>query len=407
MARERITFTGASGRQLAGRLDRGEGPVRAFALFAHCFGCTKDILAASHIAARLAEAGIAVLRFDFTGLGQSEGDFANTDFSSNVADLVAATAHMRASLEAPKLLIGHSLGGAAVLAAAAAVPEAVGVVTIGAPADPGHLRHLFRSALPEIEARGEAVVEIGGNSFTIKKQLVEDIAGQKLQDAIAGLRKALLVLHAPLDDTVGIDNAGLIFQAAKHPKSFVALDGADHLLRRKEDARYAAEVIAAWASHYVEPEPRSDAPAEPAPHVTVREIASTGLAQEIRVGHHRLRADEPVAVGGADSGPTPYDLLAAALGACTSMTLRLYARRKGWPLERTTVEVHHGKVHAEDCENCESSGAARIDRFVRRLTLDGPLDAEQRQKLLEIANKCPVHRTLEASSRIETELTGP
>ena len=412
MATERITFAGADGHRLAARLDRPDGgPVRAHALFAHCFSCTKDVLAASRVAGRLAEVGIAVLRFDFTGLGQSEGDFANTNFSSNVADLVAAAAHMREHRQAPRLLIGHSLGGAAVLAAAAAVPEATAVVTVNAPADPAHLRRLFRPALPEIEARGEAVVAIGGSPFTIKKQLLDDIAGHRLRDAVADLRKALLVLHAPLDETVGIENAGLIFQAARHPKSFVALDGADHLLRRKEDARYAAEVIAAWAGRYLGPAPAAAAVPEPEPpappHVVARDAASgaaSGLAQEIRVGRHRLRADEPVAVGGADTGPTPYDLLAAALGACTAMTLRLYAGRKRWPLERTTVEVRHGKIHAEDCADCETKGGARVDRFVRRLVLEGPLDPEQRARLLAIADKCPVHRTLEGSSRIETEL---
>ena len=401
---EKLTFEGAGGETLAARLDLPAGEPRAYALFAHCFTCSKDIFAAKRIAGALAESGIAVLRFDFTGLGHSEGEFANTNFSSNVDDLVAAAGYLRANRAAPKLLIGHSLGGAAVLAAAARVPEAVAVATIGAPADPGHVAHLFRNAADEIAAKGEAEVDLAGRRFRVKKQFLDDIAAQNLEPALGSLRKALLLFHAPRDETVGIDNAGQIFAAAKHPKSFVSLDDADHLLSRKADAIYVAEVLAAWADRYlgVEMESAPLLTADPG-GVTVRERGSGRFAQEIAAGRHRFSADEPADYGGDDSGPTPYDLLLAGLGACTTMTLRMYAERKGWPLDRAEVRLSHEKIHAQDCADCETR-EGRIDRIERRLTLDGPLDAAQREKLLEIADKCPVHRTLTGEIKINTEL---
>jgi putative redox protein len=404
---EKLTFEGAGGERLAARLDLPAGEPRAYALFAHCFTCTKDIFAAKRIAGALAERGIAVLRFDFTGLGHSGGEFANTNFSSNVDDLVAAADYLRAARKPPELLIGHSLGGAAVLAAAARVPEAVAVATIGAPADPGHVAHMFRDATDEIAAKGEAEVELGGRRFRVKKQFLDDIAAHKLEPALGTLRKALLLFHAPRDETVSIDNAGILFAAAKHPKSFVSLDDADHLLSRKADAVYVAEVLAAWADRYLgvgldAVEPVAPPVAEPGA-VVVRERGSGRFAQEIAAGRHRLTADEPAGYGGDDSGPTPYDLLLAGLGACTTMTLRMYAERKGWPLDRAEVRLTHEKIHARDCADCETR-EGRIDRIDRRLTLTGDLDGEQRERLLEIADKCPVHRTLTGEIKINTEL---
>ncbi len=404
---EKLTFEGAGGERLAARLDLPAGEPRAYALFAHCFTCTKDIFAAKRIAGALAERGIAVLRFDFTGLGHSGGEFANTNFSSNVEDLVAAADYLRAARKPPELLIGHSLGGAAVLAAAARVPEAVAVATIGAPADPGHVAHMFREATAEIAAKGEAEVELGGRRFRVKKQFLDDIAAHKLEPALGALRKALLLFHAPRDETVSIDNAGSLFAAAKHPKSFVSLDDADHLLSRKADAVYVAEVLAAWADRYLSAEldavePVAPPVAEPGT-VVVRERGSGRFAQDIAAGHHRFSADEPADHGGDDSGPTPYDLLLAGLGACTTMTLRMYAERKGWPLDRAEVRLTHEKIHARDCADCETR-EGRIDRIDRRLTLTGDLDGEQRERLLEIADKCPVHRTLTGEIKINTEL---
>ncbi len=404
---ERVTFPGTQGAQLAARLERPAGPPIAYALFAHCFTCTKDIFAAARIAGSLAARGIAVLRFDFTGLGASGGDFANTNFSSNVGDLVRAADHLRQHHQAPRLLIGHSLGGAAVLAAAAQIPEAAAVATIAAPSDPAHVVRHFTDAVAEIEAKGEAEIRLVGRSFRIRKQFLEDIAGQRLRDRVADLGKALIVFHAPRDPIVGIESARAIFEAARHPKSFISLDDADHLLSRRSDAIYVAEVLAAWASRYIAADQteEEDIGDPPPGTVMVRERgpAAGRLAQRIAAGRHRLAADEPVEAGGGDTGPNPYDLLLAALGACTSMTLRLYADRKGWPVESIAIHLRHGKIHAEDCAECETR-EGRIDRIERRIELAGPLDAAQRQRLVEIAEMCPVHRTLKGEKQILTRL---
>ena len=402
MRTEKLEFPGATGATLAARLDSPDGPPRAYALFAHCFTCTKDIFAAGRIAQALADSGIAVLRFDFTGLGSSEGEFANTNFSSNVGDLLAAVDYLRKTREAPRLLIGHSLGGAAVLAAAGEVPEAQAVATIGAPHDPGHVAHLFQDNLAEIEASGEAEVLLVGRPFRIQKQFIDDIQNQRQDERIASLRKALLVFHSPVDQTVGIENAGLIFAAAKHPKSYVSLDKADHLLSRRADAEYVATVLAAWSSRYIAgdaPAPAEVRPVEGA--VVVQETGWGRFQQAIAAGPHRLIADEPESYGGKDSGPTPYDLLLAGLGACTVMTVRLYADRKGWPLETAQAVLRHEKIHAEDCADCETK-EGRIDHITRELTFRGDLDAGQRAKLLEISEKCPVHRTLHSEIKIDT-----
>lgn len=408
---EKLTFPGSQGASLAGRLELPEGEPRAFALFAHCFTCTKDIFAAGRIAEGLTRHGIAVLRFDFTGLGASEGDFAHTNFTSNVEDLVKAADFLRDHYMAPKILIGHSLGGAAVLAAAHRVPEAVAVATIAAPADPAHVAQLFTDKRAEIEAKGEAEVLLVGRPFRIRKQFLDDVASQNSAAKLAQLGKALLIFHAPRDQIVGIDNAGAIFQAAKHPKSFVSLDDADHLLTRRADAIYVADVLAAWADRNIgETEKRLADPMAPEEGtVVVSELGAdparsiSRLAQEILVGHHRLTADEPAQAGGSDLGPNPYDLLLAALGACTAMTLRLYADHKQWPLERTTVRLSHERIHAADCVDCETK-EGKIDRIERTIEIAGPLDAAQRRRLLEIAEKCPVHRTLHSEIKIVSQL---
>ena len=399
----KIEFTGALGETLAARLDSGPGAPRAYALFAHCFTCSKDVFAATRIAEALAGQGIATLRFDFTGLGASDGEFANTNFSSNVDDLVAAAVYLREQHAAPALLIGHSLGGAAVLAAAGRVAEAKAVVTIGAPSDPGHVSHLFSDDIDRIEADGEAEVKLAGRPFTIKKQFLEDIAGQRLADAIASMRKALLVFHAPRDDYVDISNAGEIFGAAKHPKSFVSLDDADHLLTRKDDSIYVADVISAWVHRYLDSEAVGDEESGEAGVVNVAENGIGKFGQDISVGPHLFHADEPSPVGGRNTGPTPYQLLSAGLGACTTMMLRLYAGRKKIPLDHVSVDVRHNKIHAEDCESCDTR-EGKVDTFEREITLEGDLDAETRQRLLEIADKCPVHRTLHSEVQVVTTL---
>jgi len=406
MPAEKFDFRSADGHTLAALLDRPEGAVRAVVLFAHCFTCGKDIRAARRIAEGFKAHGIAVLRFDFTGLGGSEGEFANTTFSSNVDDLVAAADHLREKLAAPAILIGHSLGGAAVLAAAHRIAEARAVATINAPSDPGHIAGLFRQHIDAIQAQGEVEVTLAGRPFRIRRALLDDIAEQKLTDRIKNLHKALLIFHSPTDDTVGIDNASHIFLAARHPKSFVSLADADHLLSRPSDAAYVANVVAAWAERYldmpVDAATEAQAVAGAAPGtVLVRETHGGKFQQEVIVGRHRLLADEPVTVGGMDSGPGPYDLLLAGLGACTSMTLRLYAERKQLPLKQTTVRLRHDKIHASDCAECETK-EGMVDRIERAITLEGDLNAEQRARLMEIADKCPVHRTLESEIDIRT-----
>jgi len=402
MPAERFDFPNPQGQTLAALLDRPDGPVRAVALFAHCFTCGKDNRAARRIAEGLTLHGIAVLRFDFTGLGASEGEFANTTFSSNVDDLVAAADHLRQTLSAPAILIGHSLGGAAVLAAAHRIAEARAVVTLNAPFDPAHVTGLLGDSVAAIAQHGEVEVTLGGRPFRVRREFLDDIAEQNLAVRIANLRKALLVFHAPADETVGIDNASRIFTTAKHPKSFISLTGADHLLSRRGDEVYVAHVIAAWAERYLDMMADMGLVDDtPAGTVLVRETRGGQFQQEVIAGRHRFLADEPVAVGGLDSGPGPYDLLLAALGACTAMTLRLYADRKQLPLRRTEVRLRHDKIHAADCAECETK-EGMIDHIEREITLEGDLDAAARTRLMEIADKCPVHRTLESEVDIHT-----
>lgn len=404
MSTERFQFMGEGGHQLAAALELPDGEPGAYALFAHCFTCGKDTLAAKRISVALAAKGIAVLRFDFTGLGSSEGDFANSTFSSNVADLTHAADHLRATRKAPSILIGHSLGGAAILAAAGKIPEAKAVATIAAPSDPAHVTGLFKEHLDNIRTQGEVEVSLAGRPFRIKREFLDDVVEHRLMNDITGLHKALLVMHSPVDDTVGIDNATKIFVAAKHPKSFVSLDHADHLLTKPADALYAADVIAAWASRYVDtakPAKAMDLAEEPR-KVVVQETRKSTFNQIVTVGPHHLVADEPVAAGGEDAGPGPYDFLLAGLGACTSMTMRLYADRKSLPLDRVTVTLKHSKIYAKDCAECETRDGM-LDQIERDIAIDGALDAEQRKKLMEIADKCPVHRTLTSEIRIVTK----
>jgi putative redox protein len=403
----KIEFPGSKGESLAARLDLPQGSPRAFALFAHCFTCGKDLRAARLIAASLAARGIALLRFDFTGLGHSDGEFANTNFSSNLGDILAAVDYLRKKYAAPQLLVGHSLGGAAVLAAAKEISEARAVATIGAPADAAHVAHNFQSAREEIEREGAASVTLAGRDFLIKKQFLDDIESQEFLSGLGSLKKALLIAHAPRDEIVGIENAGRIFAAAKHPKSFLSLDDADHLLSREQDAAYLASVLAAWAERYLNSEvpERSEAseglPADPGVRVESRPDAR--FTHDVLAGRHRLVADEPRAVGGDDLGPAPYDYLLAGLGACTAMTLKMYADRKNWPLERVEVDLGHDRIHARDCASCETK-EGRVDRIRRKIRIAGTLDEEQRNRLLEIADRCPVHKTLTSEIVIDTVL---
>ncbi len=402
MTTERIEFPGHAGDTLAARLDLPNGPHLATALFAHCFTCSKDIPAARRIAGRLAGMGIAVLRFDFTGLGHSGGEFENTNFTSNVEDLVAACRYLDQRGMAPGLLIGHSLGGAAVLKAAGRLDSVRAVVTLGAPFDPHHVLHNFSGAIDEIAIKGVAEVQLGGRAIRISQDFVADVCAEALAPSIRNLRRALLVMHAPGDRIVGIENAANIFQAARHPKSFVTLDEADHLITNSDDAEYAAGVIAAWVGHYLDLTPPAPPPGAPEGVVRVSEADPNGFLQDVNAGPvHHLLADEPVAYGGTNKGLSPYGFLSAGLGACTSMTIRMYARRKGWPLEHVEVEVSHDKVHAQDAQ---AGSRTKVDHFVRRIHLTGDLNADQRARLIQIADLCPVHQTLEHVSEIQTEL---
>lgn len=410
-ASERAEFPGSQGASLAARLELPAGEARAFAIFAHCFSCSKDVFAASRISRTLAASGIAVLRFDFTGLGQSDGDFSNTNFTSNVDDLAYAAEFLRENYRAPSILIGHSLGGAAVLAAAHQIPETRAVVTIAAPSDPQHVVDLLHDDVETIREQGFAHVEIAGRPFCIREQFLHDVAEQPQSERIRELGVPLLVMHAPDDRAVPISNARTIFDLAQHPKSFVALDGANHLLSRRIDSEFAASVISAWVGRYTaeaEPAVADQAPTEPAEQepgvVTVEETGKGEFQQRVTSGTHMILADEPIPIG-TDTGMAPYELLLAGLGACTAMTLRMYANRKDLPLEKVSVQLSHSRIHAEDCENCETE-SGRVDRIERSITLVGDLTDEQRGRLMEIADRCPVHRTLQSEISITSELVG-
>jgi len=403
MKNQKVTFENKDGHKLTARLELpADRKPLGFALFAHCFTCTKNLSAVRNISRSLSGEGFGVMRFDFTGLGESEGDFADTNFSGNIQDLQAAAAYLEENHAAPSLLIGHSLGGAAVLYAAAEMDSVSAVATIGAPADPKHVTRLMTHGLDEINTKGYAEVSIGGRPFTIKKQFIEDLKAVDMPGVLKNLRKAVLIAHSPQDKIVGIDNAAGIFKAAKHPKSFVSLDGADHLLSKAEDSNYIGGLIASWAKRYINL--REDE--KPDTHLQV--VASLGSEEkfttQIKAGKHHLTGDEPESYGGNDFGPTPYDFMSAGLATCTAMTIRMYADRKKWKVEEVNVHIEHGKIHAEDCGNCENDTSSKIDRFMREIELIGDLEEKQRERLLEIANKCPVHKTLLSEIKIETRL---
>ncbi|GLQ17968.1 bifunctional alpha/beta hydrolase/OsmC family protein [Maritalea porphyrae] len=398
---QKVEFDGALGERLAAAISWPQGKTRAFALFAHCFSCSKDFVASRRLSNALTEHGFAVLRFDFTGLGRSGGDFSDTNFSTNVQDLIAAASWLEENYDAPSLLVGHSLGGAAVFAAAPEIPSIKAVASIGAPSNSVHVLQQFTCSIEDIEANGEGEVDLGGRPFKIKKQFLDDVRSFDLGAQIAKFRGAKLILHSPVDNVVGIDNAERIFKSAKHSKSFISLDDADHLLTKLEHASYAAEVIAAWAERYI-PMEKSDTKNEG--HVLAAESGEGKFHLNVDASGHPLTIDEPLAVGGSDRGPTPYDLLAAALGGCTTLTLRMYADRKKWPVNHIETRVEHKKHHAEDCEACGEGREGRVDVFTRFIHIEGELDKEQRHRMLEIADKCPVHLTLEKSSVIKTLL---
>lgn len=400
---KKITFKNREGLELAGRIELPpDQRPHNFVLFAHCFTCTKNLTAVRNISNALAAKGFGVLRFDFTGLGESEGDFSDTNFSGNVEDLVDAAKFLADQYSAPALLIGHSLGGAAVIFAAGQINSVEAVATIGAPAEPDHVLHLVQSDLPEIKELGQARVSLGGREFTIKKQFLEDLENTTLADKTKQLRKPLLILHSPQDSTVGVKNAEALYKAAHHPKSFISLDGADHLLSDNKDSLYAGQVIGSWAERYLS---KPELPSIDSDHQVVAGLgADDDFTTRMKVGTHFMVADEPASAGGNNLGPSPYELVSAGLAACTAMTLQMYARRKKWPLEEVLVHTTYSKDHAQDCLNCEKE-EARLDTFRRLVEFRGELEEKQRERLLEIANKCPVHRTLHGDIQVVTTLS--
>ena len=406
MASNKVVFQNNHGESLSGLLELPEIQTKYFAIFAHCFTCSKNSMAATHISRALARQGIAVLRFDFTGLGNSTGDFSNTNFSSNIDDLIAAAMYLEKQYSAPSLLIGHSLGGAAVIAVAQQLASVEAIVTIGAPATVGHVKNLFADAHQEILENKVACVQLGGRSFMIKRQFIDDLENHNSLERIKQLGKALLILHSPLDQVVSIDEAARIYTAARHPKSFISLDHADHLLSQSEDAHYVADVLSAWANRYLVAQNARDN------HIQQHDVLTEGtvvvkeydkkFTQAINTIRHHFISDEPVKMGGADKGPSPYELLLAALGSCTSMTLRMYANHKKLDVQAIEIELHHSQVHAVDCAACENQ-AANIDKITRIIKLTGELNDDERIRMLEIANRCPVHKTLENKILIETK----
>lgn len=401
MSSEKVTFKNKEGYDLHGIMELPIDQVpHNYVVFAHCFTCNKNFFAVKNICDALTDKGFGVLRFDFTGLGESEGEFSDSNFSGNVEDILSAEEFLKTNYKAPTLLIGHSLGGAAVYFAAQHLPKVKAIATLGAPSSITHVRHLIKDNLEEINKKGKALVNIGGRSFSIKKQFIEDLEKKKLKEILPHLEKSILILHSPQDGIVEIKNAEELYLAAKHPKSFVSLDGADHLLSDKKDSQYAGNIIGSWATRYLEIPVLKELESK---HEVVANLGKSGYTTRIKAGNHHLVADEPVMAGGNDFGPDPYQLISAGLAACTSMTIQMYARRKKWSLETVETHISHSKSYIEDCENCESS-SAKIDTFEREIVLKGDLDEKQTQRILQIADKCPVHKTLHAEVEINTTL---
>lgn len=404
MGLQKIIFENLDGQTLVGRLELpADQHPHSYAIFAHCFTCNKNLLAVKNIGKALTAHGFGVLRFDFTGLGESDGDFADTNFSGNVGDLVAAATFLETNYEAPTLMIGHSLGGAAVIFAAAEIPSIKAIVTVGAPSNPVHVKHLLQSGVEEILTTGKAVVNLSGRDFTIKKQFLDDLETRSLPETAKALRKPLLIMHSPQDDTVGIKNAEEIYISAHHPKSFVSLDGADHLLSKKEDSIYVGNVIAGWAKRYLNPLENGKPNLKTKHQVVASLDAEDGFTTQMKVGNHYMVADEPENFGGNDFGPSPYELVSAGLSACTVMTIQMYAKRKGWLIDNVEVHTSYSKTHAQDCENCESD-SAKIDTFHREIRLTGNLDEKQKTRIMQIADKCPVHKTLHSETQVISTL---
>lgn len=401
MPTQSIKFTNSRGHVLSGKI---ELPLTqkpdTYAVFSHVFTGSKNLNATRNISRSLTLNGIAVLRFDFTGLGDSEGDFSDTNFSTNIDDIQSAANYLEEHYQAPKILVGHSLGGAAALFAADKIDSIEAVATIGAPSEPKHVTHLFGLSLDKIESEGKAEVTIGGRTFTIKKQFIDDIKSIDLAQITKKLDKAILILHSPQDSVVEIENAAKIYHAASHPKSFVTLDNADHMLTHKDDAYYAGNVISSWVRRYI---PSHEKEKLSTTRQVVVKLGEHGYTTDVMAGKHGFVADESEELGGQDFGPSPYELLNASLGACTAMTLQMYARRKKWPLKEAKVHLSFSRTYKEDCDNCDEH-ESKLGMFDMQLELIGDLTQEQIDRLTEIAHRCPVHRTLQATPEFRIEV---
>ncbi|GAB3646970.1 bifunctional alpha/beta hydrolase/OsmC family protein [Echinicola sediminis] len=374
-----------------------------YAIFAHCFTCNSDLTAVRTISRALTTYGFGVVRFDFTGLGGSEGQFSESSFSANVSDLLAVNEFLKENYREAELLVGHSLGGAAVLVAASKLPAVSAITTIAAPASLGHVKHLISKQADNIPEEGEVQVTIGGRPFLINKDFIDDLDQTALSSIVKSLRKPLLIMHAPGDKTVGIENAEELYHQAFHPKSFITLDGADHLLTQRKDSDYVGRMIGAWSQRYFEEEDNSMLDRKGEQLVAHLDVENDEFTTRIQTSKHTFLSDEPTDVGGDGFGPSPYDFLSAALASCTVMTIKLYAERKGWDLKEVYAYITYSKKHSDDLKvDVEQPG--NLDFLSKKLKFVGNLDKKQQEKLKEIASKCPVHRTLQTQTVIETEL---
>lgn len=404
MSRIRLNIQNSKGHKLQAFLELpADQKPQHFAIFAHCFTCSSALGAARNISRSLTGHGFGVVRFDFTGLGRSEGEFADSHFSANVEDLLAVNNYLIENYQAPSLLVGHSLGGAAVIVAASKLENIKAVATVGAPATVSHVMHLFSHGIENVKQKGEVEVNIGGRPFKIDEAFVADFGKTDLPDITKNLRKPILIMHAPFDAIVSIENAHQLYKDAHHPKSFVSLDDADHLLTKSKDSLYVGNMIGTWVQRYFEPKDNSILQTKGEQLVAHLNVLEDKFTTSIQTKKHHFIADEPESVGGSDFGPSPYDFLSAGLAACTVMTLKMYAQRKKWDLQEVYVYITYSKKHSDDLM-LDLEKPLQVDHLQKRLKFIGDLDEKQKARLKEIASKCPVHKTLITHTVIETEL---
>lgn len=384
-------------------LPANQKPIR-YAIFAHCFTCSSSLEAVRNISRALTNFGFGVVRFDFTGLGRSDGEFSESHFSSNVSDLLDVHLYIKEMYMAPSLLVGHSLGGAACIVAASKLNDIKAIASIGAPSDIEYVKsHLFSHQLEQVKNLGEIEINIGGRPFKIDKEFVEDFGKTDLLEVTKNLKKPLLIMHSPQDRIVKADHAHNLFVAAYHPKSFVSLDGADHLLTEKKDSVYTGNVIGAWVERYFPEQENEMLSTEGEQLVAHLDLTKDNFTTQLQTNKHTFIADEPGSVGGDDFGPSPYEYLNASIATCTAMTLKLYAQRKKWDLKEVFVYISHARKHSDELMiDVEKPGY--LDQISKRLKFVGDLDDKQKQRLKEIASKCPVHKTVASEVIFDTKI---